>query len=269
MQKQKSQRTSLLTLALRLQLLIAGGSTALLLLLPGPSLLDRLRWFDSGICAHIPTHMLQVGNQLLPLCARTTGIYLGAITTLLTLFAMKRGRAQQLPRWQLSIVLICGVVALAIDGSNSFAGDLGLPHLYQPHNLLRLATGFLTGIALVTLTLPNINRLLWCEYNDQRSISTRRELLWLLTIGILCFLAIASQSPLMLYPLALLSTIGLLSVVSIVNLLLLVAIGKRDQTFESYRQLLPFFVGACLLALGELSVLAQLKFLILHALGIS
>src|SRR5436853_6512526 len=87
-----------------------------LVLLPGTSLLDRLRWLDSGICAQLPTHSFYPGGERLPLCARNTGIYLGFIVTLITLFATGRGRAQKLPPWPIIVVLVCGVVALAVDG---------------------------------------------------------------------------------------------------------------------------------------------------------
>lgn len=244
------------------------GLLAALVFLPGASLLDRLRWLDSGICAQMPSHSFFPGGQELPLCSRNTGIYLGFIVTLLTLVATGRGRAQKLPRWPIIVVLLCGVMAMAFDGFNSLNLDLGLPHLYQPHNLLRLATGLATGLALATLSLPIVNYLFWRESNEQRTVSSWMSLLLLLPGLVLAFFAVASQSWLILYPVALLSTAGVLTVVSGINLLMLVAISKRDQTFERYRALLPFFSLALLLAIGEMLALAQLKFMVLHALGI-
>jgi uncharacterized membrane protein len=239
-----------------------------LALLPGSSLLDLLRWLDSGICAQLPTHSFYPGGEQLPLCARNTGIYLGFMVTLMTLQALGKGRVQQLPLRPIIALLACGGFAMVVDGFNSFFLDLGLPHLYQPQNLLRLATGLATGLALATLMLPVLNRLLWCEYNDERSIPSWMALLLLIPGLILSFFAVASQTILFLYPLALLSTAGLLTVLSSVNLLVILAIGKREQTFARYRELLPFFSFALILAIGELLLLAQLKFSLLHALGI-
>jgi len=241
---------------------------ATLVFLPGASLLDRLRWLDSGICAQLPTHSFYPGGQQLPLCARNTGIYLGFMVTILTLYASGRGRVQRLPPWPIVVVLIGCIFAMVVDGFNSFLLDLGQSHLYQPHNLLRLATGLLTGFAIATLTLPAVNRLFWREYNEERSISSWPALLLLLPGLVLSFLAVASQSLFILYPVAILSTAGLLTVVSNVNLLITLAIGKKDQTFERYRELMPFFSLALILALGELLVLAQLKFALLQALGV-
>jgi uncharacterized membrane protein len=244
------------------------GWFATLVFLPGASLLDRLRWLDSGICAQLPAHSFYPGGQQLPLCARNTGIYLGFMVTILTLYATGRGRVQRLPPWPIVVVLIGCIFAMVVDGFNSFLLDLGQSHLYQPHNLLRLATGLLTGFAIATLTLPAVNRLFWREYNEERSISSWPALLLLLPGLVLSFLAVASQSIFILYPVAILSTAGLLTVVSSVNLLITLAIGKKDQAFERYRELVPFFSLALILALGELLVLAQLKFALLQALGV-
>jgi uncharacterized membrane protein len=241
---------------------------AALVLLPGSSLLDRLRWLDSGICAQMPTHSFYPGGEELPLCARNTGIYLGFIVTLLTLYATGRGRVQRLPPWPILVVLVSGVGILALDGFNSFFLDLGLPHLYQPHNLIRLATGLITGLALATLSLPAMNRLFWLTYDEQRSISSWTTLFSYTPALILCFFAVISQSVLVLYPIALLSTAGVLTTVSSINLIVIVAISKRDESFERYRDLLPFFSLALLFAIGEMLTLAQLKFLLLRVFGI-
>ena len=243
------------------------GMLVALVFLPGASLLDRLRWLDSGICAQLATHSFYPGGERLPLCARNTGIYLGFMVTLLTLYATRRGRVQQLPPWPIIILLIGGGLAMVIDGFNSFLLDLGLQHLYQPDNLLRLATGLATGLAVATLVLPAINRLFWREHNEKRSISSWMALL-LLTPGlILGFFAVASQNVLILYPVALLSTAGILTVLSSINLIVVLALSKRDQTFEHYRELWPFFSLALILAIGEMLALAQLKFSLLQALG--
>src|SRR5579859_523879 len=244
------------------------GLLAAFVFLPGPSLIERLQWLDSGVCAQLPTHSFYPGGERLPLCARNTGIYLGFIATLIALYVTGRGRVQQLPPWPIIALLACGIVILAIDGLNSFALDLGLPHLYQPHNLIRLTTGLLTGLALAAFALPLLNRLFWKEENEQRSIPSWKTLLVFLPILLLCFFAVASQSSIALYPIALLSTAGLLTAISSINLIVLVMVSKRDETFGSYRQLLPFLALAVILAIGEMLVLAQLKLSLLQALGV-
>jgi uncharacterized membrane protein len=242
--------------------LIAG-----LALFPGGTLIERLRWLDSGICAQLATHSFYPGGVRLPLCARNTGIYLGFLLTLITFYATGRGRAQQLPSWQIILVLGCGVLALGIDGFNSLALDLGLPHLYQPNNLLRLTTGLLTGLTLASLALPIFNQLFWRQYNQQRSIGSWQELLLLLPTLVIGGIICVSQQSIALYPLALLSTAGILSAIGSVNLIAVIAVGKRQETFTRYQELLPFFALAIIFAIIEMIFLAQAKVFLLHALG--
>jgi uncharacterized membrane protein len=244
------------------------GLLAALAFLPSTSLLDLLRWLDSGICAQLPAHSFYPGGEQLPLCARNTGIYLGFMVTLLSLHAVGRGRVQRLPSWPIITILACGALAMAFDGFNSFFADLGLPHLYHPNNLLRLATGLTTGLALATLTLPVINRLFWRAYNEERSIPSWKDFLLLISGLIVSFFAVASQNIVVLYPLALLSTAGLLIVVCSVNVIIILAIAKREQTFDRYRELLPFLSLALIFAISQMLALAQLKMLLLRALGL-
>jgi uncharacterized membrane protein len=249
-------------------MLLFPGIVVATLLLPGASLLDRLRLLDSGICAQMITHTFAPGGELLPLCARNTGIYLAFIVTLITFHAIGKGHAQRFPTRGICILIACGVVACGIDGLNSFAVDLGLAHLYQPQNWLRLATGLATGVALASCTSPLLNRLLWCEFNERRVLSSWYEFALLLPALLLCFYAVATQRPVFLYPVALLSTIGVLIAAGSVNLIGLVALSKRDESFIASRELLPFLSIALTCALVEMLVLAQLKLTVLHAIGL-
>ena len=241
---------------------------ATVLFFPGASVLNRMSWLDSGICAQFASHSFYPGGERLPLCARNTGIYLGFVVTLTTLYGRGRGRAQQLPRWSLLAVLLAGVTLLAIDGTNSFLLDVGMKHLYTPNNLLRLATGLVTGLAMALLLLPMLNRLLWRGYIEMRSVTSWRELLLYVPMLMVCFFVVASQNALILYPIALLSTGGVLIALGSLNLIVLVGVSRRDETFERYRELLPFLGLALVLAIGEMLLLAQMKLTLLHFLGI-
>lgn len=241
---------------------------ALLSLLPGATLLERLRWLDSGICAQVIGHTFEAGGMLLPLCARNTGIYLGYLVTLGGVVLTGRGNARHMPSRAFTIAMACGLLLCGIDGGNSLLLDLGLPHLYQPQNVLRLVSGLAAGTAAAAFLLPQQNRLLWCGYNEQASLAGWRTLRWLLPALVVCTLATLAQSELLLYPLALLSTAGLVMALGNVNLILIVAISKRDETFVSYRELIPFYGLAVLCALGELALLAQAKQLLLQTLSI-
>lgn len=101
-----------------------------------------------GLCAQQPTHSIWFGDQRLPFDARMTGIYGGFAVAGLVMLVRGRWRAAGIPPLGVVVVLVAGIVALAVDGTNSTLLDAGLWHPYEPRNELRLATGLLTGTAL-------------------------------------------------------------------------------------------------------------------------
>ncbi len=114
-----------------------------------------------GLCAQTPTHTFLIGGQPLPFDARMTGIYGGFAVASLWLAWRQRLAAAALPSWLIGSVLLAFVAAMGVDGTNSLLRDLGLPHPYAPHNVLRLATGTLAGIALAAVLVYLVAGTLW------------------------------------------------------------------------------------------------------------
>jgi uncharacterized membrane protein len=229
--------------------------------------LERLRALDAGICAQLPTHSFFPGGQELPLCARNTGIYTGFSCTIVVLWLSGRLRAARLPGLRTALLLGGVVLVLAIDGFNSLFLDLSLPHLYQPHNLLRLATGLGTGVGMAAFLVPVANGLIWKDEDERSSFGRVGQLGVMLPILLMAFLAVASQAAWLLYPIALLSTFGLVMALTLVNLVFVLGGSGRIGRISSYRQLLPVLTLAVALALIELAALSVLKTAALHALG--
>jgi len=240
---------------------------AALLFAPGGTFIERLRALDGGICAQVPSHSFFPGGQQLPLCSRNTGIYLGFALTFLTLLAAGRLRAARMPGYGAIAVLTLAVLALAVDGFNSLFLDLHLPHLYQPHNLLRLATGLGTGTAMAAFLIPAANSLIW-QVNDKRSsFASLRALAWMLPVLALGFLAVGSQTSWLLYPIAILSSAGLVTALSLVNLTFLLGVSNVMGYFRSWRQFFPMFTVVVALAALELMGMFFAKQAFLTAIG--
>jgi uncharacterized membrane protein len=252
-----------------LLLALAAGyivALAALVFLPGDTLIGRLRALDGGICAQAGTHSFWPGGQQLPLCSRNTGIYLGFACTFFTLLALGRLRATRFPGKWAFIVLAVAVLFMAEDGFNSFFLDLGLPHLYQPANPLRLATGLGTGVAMCAVILPVANTLIWREESDVASFRDLRQLAIMAPVLLLAFLAVVSVAPIILYPISLLSTFGLVMALSLVNIVFLLGLTNRVGRFATLRQFFPFFTVALIFAVVELMALFALKTSVMSAL---
>ncbi len=114
-----------------------------------------------GLCAQTPGHTFLVGGLPLPLDARMMGIYGGFAVAAGWLVARRRLASAALPRWPVGVALLAGVAVMGIDGTNSLVRDLGMPYPYEPHNLLRVATGALAGVSLAAALCWLIASTLW------------------------------------------------------------------------------------------------------------
>ena len=109
---------------------------------------EKSRLLMHGLCAQTPTHTYSLGGNPLPFDARMTGIYSGALVTLIYLAARGRLLAGQVPSTRFVAFLSFLVVAMAADGFNSLFTDLGWWHPWESSNPLRLITGYGMGVAI-------------------------------------------------------------------------------------------------------------------------
>jgi uncharacterized membrane protein len=248
--------------------LLAGYALAFvgLALLPGATLIERLRALDGGICAQLPGHSFFPGGEQLPLCARNTGIYLGFATTFLFLAAAGRLRASRLPGLPVLGALGLTILLLAVDGFNSLFRDLSLPHLYQPINGLRLITGLGAGMAMAAVIIPVASGLIWKSDVPRSSFGSLGELALMLPLLTVDFFIVISVAPIILYPVAIISSLGLVLALTLVNLVFALALTNQIGRFATWRQFFPLFTGLVVLAVVELMALFLLKTTVMHAL---
>lgn len=223
------------------------------------SFLDILSLFGGGVCGQIPSHSLIIGGRQLPLCVRCTGSYLGILLGFLVLATLRRWRASGLPPNEVLASLASFIVLWGIDGLNSFLALLpNAPHLYEPHNLLRLITGTLNGLALSIIVYPIFNFLLWKEANPERVIRNGQELCYLLIPSALLVWIVQTRVSFLLYPVAALSILGVLVMLTIVNTMIVLIVTRRDSRTGSWRDaVLPLLLGM-LATFLELSALGLL-----------
>ncbi len=248
--------------------IVCGYGLALLALafLPGATLIERLRALDGGICSQLPGHSFFPGGQQLPLCSRNTGIYTGFVATVGVLAATGRLRASRLPSLGAGLVLLAAAGFMALDGFNSLFRDLHLPYLYEPHNLLRLATGLGMGTAMAAFIVPITNGLLWKVELAVPSFGSVGQLGLMLPVLTVVWVAVVSQAAFLLYPIALVESAGLLCALTLVNLVFALGLTGRVGVFARWRELLPYFAGATVLAVVELMALFVLRQHLMQAL---
>ena len=238
--------------------------------IPPYSLLEKADLVGYAICHQIPERSFVLGGRPLPLCARCTGTFLGALVGLAAIALRRRRRASRMP--PVSVLgLLVGFFALwAFDGLNSYLTLFpGASHLYEPQNWLRLTTGMLNGLVLITITLPIWAYTLWRDVTDEQVIRSIRELVTMLPVLAVLILVVQAQIDWLLYPLAIISTLGVVILLVLVNSMIAAVVLRREGYARSWLQAaVPLGVGIALAVL-ELGGMILLRSTLTTAFGIT
>lgn len=216
-----------------------------------------------SVCHRIDVRSFHLGFRALPLCARCTGMYLGALLTLTYYTARGRSRSGAFPRVSLLAALGAFALAWAVDGLNSYLQLYpATPHLYPASNLLRLITGTLMGICLSTLVYSGFNQTAWRDWKAVPALRSFGDLGLLLLLAGLVDGAILTENPLLLYPLALLSSLGVVTFLTLVYTMVLLMVLRRENRAGSWQDLWMPMAGGAMLAIGQVALLDLVRHLL-------
>jgi uncharacterized membrane protein len=232
-----------------------------------PGVLGKADSIGYAVCHRIDERSFQILGRQLPLCARCTGEFYAAGITLL-FFAFVSPRKSGMPGWKLGAPLLLFLFAFGVDGSNSYlyllkqtsAGALdNIPNLYIPNNTLRLFTGSGMGIALASILYPAFNSSAWKTHDPAPALDWKK-LGTLIGVILVINLLILIEHPAVLYPIAIVSVLGVLSLLSIVFSMVWVLMMRLENAFDSLSQMwMPFLAGTTL-ALLMITVIDLLRF---------
>jgi uncharacterized membrane protein len=215
-----------------------------------------------AVCHRIEVRSFYIGDRQLPLCARCTGMYLGAMLGLAYQAITGRKRAGA-PPWKLIVILCALGVAFAVDGLNSFIHFFpGAPSLYEPNNTLRLLTGSGMGLAISAALFPAFNQTVWMDYDPSPALSGWRSLGGMLILAILIDLAVLSGNPLALYPLALVSASGVIVLLTMVYSMVWLIVFRAENCFLQVSQMRIPLVSGFGVALLQIALLDFVRFLL-------
>ena len=231
-----------------------------------PGLLGKADGIGYAVCHRIDERSFHLFGRQLPLCARCTGEFNAAAVTLIFLGFVSRQRSS-LPRKSILAMLAVFFLAFAVDGSNSYLYLLKqtyegflpqIPNIYIPNNSLRLLTGSGMGIAMASVLYPVVNQTIWRDV-DERPALTWKEFGGLLGVILLLDLGILSEQPIILYPIAFMSVLGVLVLLSMVFSIVWIIIMRQENTFETLKQLWMPVVAGLTLTFLMISVIDLLR----------
>ena len=231
---------------------------ALVLILGGwlfntpPGLLGKLNAVGYAVCHQIPERSFPLGEGHTPLCARCSGMYIGAVIGLVyqSLTAWKKNA---MPHWSVITILALFVVAFGVDGLNSYlylvkgvyAGAFdNIPSLYIPNNTLRILTGSGMGLGMAVALFPAFNATVWADAKEERALPGLKPLGILVAIILLADLLVLTEHPLAVYPAAFLSILGVLLLLTMVYTMVWVMLMKQENAYTRLSQMwLPLLAG--------------------------
>lgn len=227
-----------------------------------PGILGKADAVGYAVCHRIDERSFHIGDRQLPLCARCSGTFTAAAVTL-TFLAFTASKRSGMPDKKFYIPFALSFLAFAVDGSNSYlyllkqtTGALQqIPNLYIPNNTLRLFTGTGMGMTMAVFLFPAFHQTVWRDLNPAPVFDKWTHLLKLLGLLLAVDLLILTESPIVLYPIAFISPLGVLALLTMIFAMVWLMIMKQDNTFTHAKELwLPFLAGFTLTLLMILAI---------------
>lgn len=221
----------------------------------------KLRALGYAVCHQLEERSFCVHGICSPLCARCTGMYLGAVLSL-GYQAFHKHKAKFPPVWVI-VVLVLLFGWFGIDGTNSFLHFFpNFSGLYEPTNLLRLITGFGVGLGIGAVLFVLFNRTAWSNWLDESPFKKWYSFPLLLGLAAGLIVLIQTNHPLVIYPVMVVSGLGVFLVLSSVYTVVALMILRRENTQLHWRELLlPILMGMTI-ALLQLLLTSWLRFLL-------
>ena len=223
------------------------------LMVSPPGLLGKADALGYAVCHRIDARSFHIGTRQFPLCARCSGMFLGALLGMV-FFSFSSPKRAGMPSKLFFIPLGLMVFAFGLDGVNSYLALMkgmgtsffsSIPNLYEPNNTLRLLTGTGMGLVIAAALFPAFNQTFWTKLDNRPALDSWRKfgLLLLLAFSI-DLLILYTESDIILYPLALLSAFTVPLLLTIVYGLFAIMAIRRENTYDALKQAwLPLTAG--------------------------
>jgi len=223
-------------------------------------LLGKADAIGYAVCHRIDARSFHLGERQVPLCARCSGMFLGAVLGLVyqAILAPRRGGVVSK-----SMMLLGGLLtaAFGLDGLNSYLHLFpGLPSLYEPSNVLRLLTGTGMGLVIAVALYPVYNQTVWKDWDPRPALEGLPAVAGLALAALLLDLAILTENPLVLYPLALISAGGVMVLLTMVYTMVALMLFRLENRFLRLSHLIVPLTGGFGLALLQIAALDLVRF---------
>jgi uncharacterized membrane protein len=234
--------------------------TAVWLFLTPSGLLGKADAVGYAVCHRIDARSFHIHDTQFPLCARCSGTFIGAMLGLV--FQSAFGRKGKMP--PVLVLVLFGVLALAwaLDGSNSFLMLLPVGRsVYQTQNWTRLVTGTGMGLAISVILRPAFIQTIYKTWEDESVFDHWQPLVGLLLAAALLDVLILLEIPWILYPLALVGSLGVVVLLVIIYSMVWTMITNHENKYASLREAWVPMVAGYITALLQIGIIDLLRYI--------
>ena len=245
---------------------LALGLFILWLSLTPEGLLGKADAVGFAVCHRIPERSFKIGERQMPMCARCTGLFLGAMLGLG--YQLAQGRKGKMP--PIPSAILFGLLALAwvMDGINSFTMLTPvLPSLYQTQNWTRLITGTGMGLAISAILLPAFIQTMFKTWEDSSGFGKWHQVLIILGLGAILDILVLYEIPWLQYLFSLISAGSVFVLLTLIYSMVLVMMFKKDNTYENIIQLVIPVTGGFILGLLQIGAIDLVRYLLTGGWG--
>jgi uncharacterized membrane protein len=217
-----------------------------------PGILSKADAVGYAVCHRLDERSFHMDDRQLPLCARCSGMYLGAVLGVAFLSVRYHRSAGAPPKAMIAVLVLFGM-AFALDGVNSYlylmkmmygAGLDFIPTLYTPNNTLRLFTGSGTGLGMAVAIFISFNQTMWKDWDARPVLGKPVDLLVLTLLMVAVNFLVLTEWTWVLVPAALISAGGVLLLLTQVYATLWSMIMRQENVYVSLREAwLPVLAG--------------------------
>lgn len=222
-------------------------------------LLGKAQAVGYAVCHQIAERSFHINARPFPLCARCSGLFLGALLGMI--FQWIQGRKGKMPPVGASIFFAILAILWVMDGVNSFTMlSPKLPSLYQTKTWTRLVTGTGMGLALSAILRPTFIQTMYKNWKNESPYRTWLHVLFLVALAGGLVGLIWLQSAWILYIFALLSVFSVIMLLTMVYSMVFVMLIKRENTYTHYRELFIPLIAGYIIALLQIGAISMVRF---------
>ena len=214
-----------------------------------------------AVCHRIPERSFKIGDRQMAMCARCTGLFLGAMLGLL--FQLIQGRKGEMP--PIPAAVLFGLLALSwvLDGINSFTMlTPNLPSVYQTQNWTRLITGTGMGLAVSAIVFPAFIQTIFKRWKDSSGFGTWFQVIAILFSAAILDILVLLEIPWLQYIFSLISAGSVFVLLTLIYTMVLVMLFRKENTFDNLKQLFIPLSGGFVIALLQIGAFDLARYLL-------